>query len=255
MRDERERARPPPARFSLLTSHPYFAHVIRFSNVYKGYPNGALALKDVTFHVSKGEFVFLTGHSGAGKSTIMKLLYAEQRPSSGEVRVSGYNVTALKPDEVAKLRRRLGVVFQDFRLLEDRTAAENIAFALEVTGARSDTIAARVMRVLTQVGLSAKGRAYPRELSGGEQQRVAIARALVNDPAILLADEPTGNLDERATRGVFQLIRDINAGGTVVVMATHDLDLVRQTSYRIVEMRDGSLVYDSAVDEAAAEAQ
>ena len=128
-----------------------------------------------------------------------------------------------------RLRRRLGIVFQDFRLLEDRTAAENIAFALEVTGARRDTIAARVMRVLTQVGLAAKSRAYPRELSGGEQQRVAIARALVNDPAILLADEPTGNLDERATRGVFQLLRDINAGGTVVVMATHDLDLVRQT--------------------------
>jgi cell division transport system ATP-binding protein len=229
--------------------------VIRFTNVYKAYPNGALALKDVTFHVSKGEFVFLTGHSGAGKSTIMKLLFAEQRPSGGEVRVSGYNVTALRPDDVPRLRRRLGVVFQDFRLLEDRTAAENIAFALEVTGARSDTIAARVMRVLTQVGLSAKARAYPRELSGGEQQRVAIARALVNDPAILLADEPTGNLDERATRGVFQLLRDINAGGTVVVMATHDLDLVRQTAYRIIEMRDGSLVYDSAVDEAAAEAQ
>ena len=143
--------------------------MIRFSNVYKAYPNGALALKDVTFHVSKGEFVFLTGHSGAGKSTVMKLLYAEQRPTSGEVRVSGYNVTALKRDEVPRLRRRLGIVFQDFRLLEDRTAAENVAFALEVTGARSDTIAARVMRVLTQVGLSAKGRAYPRELSGGEQ--------------------------------------------------------------------------------------
>jgi cell division transport system ATP-binding protein len=229
--------------------------VIRFTNVYKGYPNGALALKDVTFHVLKGEFVFLTGHSGAGKSTIMKLLFAEQKPSAGEVRVSGYNVTSLKPDDVPRLRRRLGVVFQDFRLLEDRTAAENIAFALEVTGARSDTIAARVMRVLTQVGLSAKSPAYPRELSGGEQQRVAIARALVNDPAILLADEPTGNLDERATRGVFQLLRDINAGGTVVVMATHDLDLVRQTSYRIIEMRDGSMVYDSEVDEPAAEAQ
>src|SRR4029078_2709089 len=149
----------------------------------------------------------------------------------------------------------LGVVFQDFRLLEDRTAAENIAFALEVTGARTDTIAARVMRVLTQVGLSSKSRAYSRELSGGEQQRVAIARALVNDPAILLADEPTGNLDERATRGVFQLLRDINAGGTVVVMATHDLDLVRQTSYRIIEMREGSVVYDSQVDEAQAEAK
>ena len=226
--------------------------MIRLSHVHKSYPNGALALKDVSFRVSKGEFVFLTGHSGAGKSTIMRLLFAEQRPTTGEVRVSGYSLGDLRPAEVPKLRRRLGVVFQDFRLLEDRTAAENIAFALEVTGARGDTIAARVMRVLTQVGLSAKSRAYPRELSGGEQQRVAIARALVNDPAILIADEPTGNLDERATRGVFQLLRDINGGGTVVVMATHDLDLVRQTSYRTIELRDGSVVYDSAEDEAGA---
>jgi cell division transport system ATP-binding protein len=224
--------------------------VIRLAHVDKAYPNGAMALKDVSFRIGKGEFVFLTGHSGAGKSTIMKLLFAEQRPTTGEVRVSGYDVTALRPDEIPKLRRRLGIVFQDFRLLEDRTAAENIAFALEVTGARSDTIQARVMRVLTQVGLAPKSRAYPRELSGGEQQRVAIARALVNDPAILVADEPTGNLDERATRGVFQLLRDINAGGTVIVMATHDLDLVRQANYRTIELRDGSVVYDSATDDA-----
>jgi cell division transport system ATP-binding protein len=223
--------------------------VIRLSHVYKSYPNGALALKDVSFRVNRGEFVFLTGHSGAGKSTIMKLLFAEQKPSGGEVRVSGYNVSTLKVEEIPKLRRRLGIVFQDFRLLEDRTAVENVAFALEVTGARRDTIKARVTRVLTQVGLAAKGQAYPRELSGGEQQRVAIARALVNDPAILVADEPTGNLDERATRGVFQLLRDINAGGTVIVMATHDLDLVRQTSYRTIELRDGGLVYDSLVDD------
>ncbi len=224
--------------------------MIRLAHVYKSYPNGALALKDVSFRIERGEFVFLTGHSGAGKCTIMKLLFAEQKPTTGEVRVSGYNVSTLRVDEIPKLRRRLGVVFQDFRLLEDRTAAENVAFALEVTGARNDTIAARVTRVLTQVGLSAKSRAYPRELSGGEQQRVAIARALVNDPAILVADEPTGNLDERATRGVFQLLRDINAGGTVIVMATHDLDLVRQTSYRTIELRDGGLVYDSALDDA-----
>ena len=232
--------------------------MIRLSHVHKSYPNGALALKDVSFRVGKGEFVFLTGHSGAGKSTIMKLLFAEQRPTSGEVRVSGYDVSTVRADEIPRLRRRLGVVFQDFRLLEDRTAAENIAFALEVTGARGDTIAARVMRVLTQVGLHAKSRAYPRELSGGEQQRVAIARALVNDPAILVADEPTGNLDERATRGVFQLLRDINEGGTVVVMATHDLDLVRQTNYRTIEMRDGMVAYDSAqddVDDAEVEAR
>ena len=222
--------------------------MIRFHNVFKSFPNGALALKDVTFHVSKGEFVFLTGHSGAGKSTIMRLLFAEQRPTQGEVRVSGFAVSSIATSEIPRLRRRLGVVFQDFRLLEDRTAAENVAFALEVTGARRDTIPARVMRVLTQVGLAAKARAHPRELSGGEQQRVAIARALVNDPAILLADEPTGNLDERATRGVFQLLREINAGGTVVVMATHDLDLVRQAPFRTIELRDGAVVYDSTED-------
>jgi cell division transport system ATP-binding protein len=215
--------------------------VIRFANVYKAYPNGALALKDVTFHVSKGEFVFLTGHSGAGKSTIMKLLFAEQKPSAGEVRVSGYNVTALKPDDVPRLRRRLGVVFQDFRLLEDRTATENIAFALEVTGARTDTIAARVMRVLTQVGLSAKSRAYPRELSGGEQQRVAIARALVNDPAILLADEPTGNLDSRSGEAVMDLLKELHSSGATICMVTHDPRYARHAE-RSIHLFDGRVV-------------
>jgi len=217
--------------------------VIRFANVYKAYPNGALALKDVTFHVSKGEFVFLTGHSGAGKSTIMKLLFAEQKPSAGEVRVSGYNVIALKPDEVPRLRRRLGVVFQDFRLLEDRTAAENIAFALEVTGARTDTIAARVMRVLTQVGLSAKSRAYPRELSGGEQQRVAIARALVNDPAIILADEPTGNLDSRTGEEIMAAFEAIWKAGNTVILVTHEPDIAEHAR-RVVRMRDGKIESD-----------
>jgi len=223
--------------------------VIKLTNVFKAFPKGGLALKDVSFHVAKGDFAFLTGHSGAGKSTVLKLLYADERPTSGEVRVSGFNVGELTSRDVPRLRRRLGVVFQDFRLLEDRTAEENVAFALEVTGARRGTIAARVMRVLTQVGLAAKAQAYPRELSGGEQQRVAIARALVNEPTVLLADEPTGNLDERATRGVFQLLRDINASGTAVVMATHDLDIVRQTPYRVIELQEGAVVFDSAVDE------
>ena len=226
--------------------------MIRFTHVDKHYPKGA-ALKDVSLHIAKGEFVFLTGHSGAGKSTMLKMMFAELMPTSGDVRVSGFNVNEIRPREVAKLRRRLGIVFQDFRLLEDRTAEENVAFALEVTGAHRDVIPPKVMRVLTQVGLSAKSHAYPTELSGGEQQRVAIARALVNDPAILLADEPTGNLDERATRGVFQLIREINAGGTCVVMATHDLDLVKQATYRTVEMRDGMVVFDSGTDESTTE--
>src|SRR5881275_1258139 len=225
--------------------------MIRFDKVTKIYPRAGehAALRDLTFRVNKGEFVFLTGPSGAGKSTILKLLYMDERPTSGEVRISGYSSKETSRNEVAKLRRRLGIVFQDFRLLEDRTAEQNVAFALEVTGTPRASIPARVMRVLTQVGLAAKAHAYPRELSGGEQQRVAIARALVNEPTVLLADEPTGNLDERATRGVFQLLRDINASGTAVVMATHDLDLVRQAPYRVIELQEGALVYDSAVDE------
>src|SRR5256884_6055111 len=176
--------------------------VIKFTNVFKAFPKGGLALKDISFHIAKGEFAFLTGHSGAGKSTVMKLIYAEERPTSGEVRVSGYNVNEMRPRDVPLLRRKLGIVFQDFRLLEDRTAEENVAFALEVTGARSSTIAARVMRVLTQVGLAAKAQAYPRELSGGGRQRVAIARALVDEPQRRLADDPPGNLAQRGPRRV-----------------------------------------------------
>jgi cell division transport system ATP-binding protein len=223
--------------------------VIRFTKVSKRYPTGTdAALDDVSFHIGRGEYVFLTGHSCAGKTTILKLMFAEERPTSGDVRVSGFGISTLKRDEVPRLRRRLGIIFQDFRLLEGRTAAENIAFALEVTGSRAEVIPRRVARVLEQVGLSNKADALPRELSGGEQQRVAIARALVNDPPVLLADEPTGNLDERATRGVFQLLCDINTAGTVVVMATHDLDLVRHANKRTLEMRDGRVVFDSIAD-------
>jgi cell division transport system ATP-binding protein len=168
------------------------------------------------------------------------------------VRVSGFRTDALSRTEVSKLRRHLGIVFQDFRLLADRTAEDNVAFALEVTGTRHSLIGPKVMRVLTQVGLAGKAKQYPNELSGGEQQRVAIARALVNDPFVLLADEPTGNLDERAARSVFQLLREINANGTAVLMATHDLDMIRQTNYRTMELQDGIVVYDSAVDEQVA---
>jgi cell division transport system ATP-binding protein len=220
--------------------------MIRFSHVSKSFPNGAVALRDVSFNVPKGQFVFLTGHSGAGKSTILTLISAHDRPSSGDIKVAAMSLSTIKQRDVPRLRRRLGIVFQDFRLLEYRTAEENVAFALEVTGAPQSSISGRVMRVLTKVGLASKARAYPKELSGGEQQRVAIARALVNDPPILLADEPTGNLDERATRSVFELLRDINAGGTSVIMATHNLELVRQTNYRAIELKSGEIVYDSA---------
>jgi cell division transport system ATP-binding protein len=227
--------------------------MIRFVQVAKRYDSGSgPALERISFHIARNEFVFLTGHSGAGKSTILKLIYAEERPTSGDVRALGFQIPSIRADDIPRLRRRLGIVFQDFRLLTDRTAAENIAFALEVTGARPDVIPQRVGRALDQVGLANKADALPRELSGGEQQRVAIARALVNDPAVLLADEPTGNLDERATRGVYQLLRDINDAGTVVLMATHNLELVRAAGKRILELRDGTLVFDSAADQEVA---
>src|SRR5438046_7181366 len=166
--------------------------MIKFTNVFKACPQGGLGHKDVSFHIGKGAFAFLTGHSGAGKSTVLKLVFAEERPTSGEVRVSGFNVSDLPTRAIPMLRRRLGIVFQDFRLLEDRMAAENVAFALEVTGARRAAIPARVMRVLTQVGLAAKAQAYPRETSAAGPARGALSRALVNEPTVLLADEPTG---------------------------------------------------------------
>jgi cell division transport system ATP-binding protein len=223
--------------------------MIRFANVTKSYPRAAAgqsALNNVSFRIAKGEFVFLTGPSGAGKSTILKLLYMDERPTSGEVRVSGYSSVEIKRREIPKLRRRLGIVFQDFQLLEDHTAEGNVAFALEVIGTPAATIPNKVARALTQVGLASKATAYPKELSGGEQQRVAFARALVNDPFVLIADEPTGNLDERATRGIFQLLREINASGTAVIMATHDLQLVRGSDYRCIELNHGEIVFDSA---------
>lgn len=226
--------------------------MITLTRVYKAYPKGVFALRDVSLHVAKGEFVFLTGHSGAGKSTVLRMVYVGDMPTEGEVRVAGRPTHTFRPRDIPKLRRRLGIVFQDFRLLADRTAEENVAFALEVIGVRRDTVGPKVARVLTQVGLAAKARAFPHELSGGEQQRVGIARALVNDPFVLLADEPTGNLDERAARGVFQLLREINANGTAVVMATHNLDLVRQATYRTIELEGGAIVYDSGVDDADA---
>ncbi len=220
--------------------------MIRFTHVSKSYPRTGTAVEDVSLHIAKGEFVFLTGPSGAGKSTLLKMIYFEERPTSGEVRVSGTSSATATDRDVAKLRRKLGIVFQDFRLLDNRTAEQNVAFALEVIGATPAVIQTKVARVLTQVGLAGKGTAYPRELSGGEQQRVAIARALVNDPFVLIADEPTGNLDDRATRGIFQLLREINAGGTAILMATHNLELIRRQEYRTIEMNRGGIVFDSA---------
>jgi len=211
-------------------------------------------LDDVSFDVESGATIAIVGASGSGKTTLLGLLAGLDKPTSGDVIVDGVALSTLDQDGCAAMRQRvLGFVFQSFQLLPALTALENVMLPLELAGEAE--AASRARTWLARVGLARRTTHYPRQLSGGEQQRVAIARALVNDPAILVADEPTGNLDERATRGVFQLLRDINAGGTVVVMATHDLDLVRQTVYRTIEMRDGSLVYDSDVDEAAAEAQ
>ena len=220
--------------------------MIRFSHVFKEYTRGPV-LVDVSFFLQKGEFVFLTGHSGAGKSTMLKLIHMAERPTRGEVRVSGFSSASIKNREVALLRRKIGYVFQDFRLLPNRTAADNVAFALEVTGAKQAVIRSKVTKLLSRVGLASKAEAYPTELSGGEQQRVAVARALVHDPLVLLADEPTGNLDEFNTRGIFDLFRNINTAGTAVLFATHNLELVRSNpQVRVLEVDHGSIVYDSA---------
>src|SRR3954465_6843032 len=219
--------------------------MLRFSNVTKVYQRSGKALDDVSFSLRRGEFAFLTGSSGAGKSTLLKLVYMEERPTDGEVLVGTTSSMRVKRSEVAQLRRRLAVVFPDSRLLETRAVEQNVAFALEVTGTPRGAIPAKVNRVLSQVGLGAKSKAYPAELSGGEQQRVAIARALVNDPFLLIADEPTGNLDEKSTRGVFQLLKDISTAGTAVIMATHDLDLVRKSNYRVIELDHGRVIRDT----------
>ena len=220
--------------------------MIRFANVFKEYPRTGLALSDVSFAVQKGEFVFLTGPSGSGKSSILKLIYMDELPSRGDVWVSGTRSRGVSRRDISLLRRKLGVVFQDFRLLEDRSIEQNLAFALDVIGTPQAKIDAKVSRLLGQVGLASKATNLPRELSGGEQQRVAIARALANDPFVLVADEPTGNLDDRATRGVFQLLREINAAGTAVIMATHNLELVKRSEFRVLEINRGQLVFDSA---------
>lgn len=225
-------------------AEPLTSGIVRVADVSKEYPRSGNALRNVSFDMRKGEFVFLVGHSGAGKSTLLRLLTMAERPTSGEIRVSGFSSKSVKAREIPHLRRRLGIVFQDFRLLPDRTAEQNVAFALEVTGVPPSHIAAKVGRLLTQVGLSSKATSFPHELSGGEQQRVAIARALANDPFLLLADEPTGNLDDRSTHAIFVLLREINARGTAVLMATHDVGLIQRAGMRFLELDRGALVFD-----------
>ena len=217
--------------------------MIRFTHVTKTYPRTGTAVHDVSLHLRKGEFAFLTGPSGAGKTTLLRMVYMEERPTVGEVQVSGTSSLEATKRDVARLRRKLGIVFQDFRLLENRTAEQNVAFALECTGAAPATIAPRVARVLGQVGLSSKGTAYPRELSGGEQQRVAIARALSNKPHLLLADEPTGNLDSHTSREIMTILKDLNERERkTIIMVTHDAPLARAYAHRTITLLDGVVV-------------
>ena len=226
--------------------------MIKFIHVTKEYARPEPALNDVSFHLGKGEFAFLTGHSGSGKSTALRLAHLAERPTDGEVRASGFSSKRTSRRDVWKLRRKVGYVFQDFRLLPGRTALENVSFALEVIGSPKKQILPRAQRLLGQVGLAPKAGASVDELSGGEQQRVAIARALASEPLLLLADEPTGNLDDRATKGIMNLFWEINALGMAVLMATHDLELMRRhPTARILELDQGHLVYDSAQNEQA----
>jgi len=208
------------------------------------YPNGVRALDRIDLEIEKGTFVFLVGHSGTGKSSVLRLLYREVKPTSGTVIVDGIRVERLRNSRVPALRRHLGVVFQDFKLLSEKTVWENVAFALQVTGAHTRDVMRQVPRVLDLVGLSHKSRMYPNELSGGEQQRTAIARALVNNPKLLLCDEPSGNLDPSNTTEIMELLLRINLKGTTVVVATHNQAVVDRMRRRVVRLDDGRIVTD-----------
>ena len=218
--------------------------MIEFRNVHKVYDNGSVALEDVSIHIEKGEFVLVCGHSGAGKSTFIKLLSHEVTPDSGTVIVNDVDVTRIKSSKVPYLRIKLGIVFQDFRLLPSKTVFENIAFALEVIEEKPKVIQEKVYNVLELVGLSDKANDLPQDLSGGEQQRVAIARAIVNKPLVLIADEPTGNLDPQTSRDISDLFKAINNSGTTVVMVTHDMDMVSYLNKRVIALEGGRVVSD-----------
>ncbi len=220
--------------------------MIDFVNVTKVYPNGTVALKDVNFHVEKCEFVFVVGHSGAGKSTLLKLILREEKPTEGDIRVAGYDLVHMKNRKIPYLRRNLGVVFQDFRLIPTMTAYENVAFAMRVTNIPSKDIRKRVPYILHLVGLSDKAQVYPDELSGGEQQRVALARALVHNPQIIIADEPTGNIDPELSFEIMELLNAINNLGTTVLVVTHERDLVREFHRRTIRIESGGIVGDTA---------
>lgn len=216
--------------------------LVQLYNVSKTYPNGVKALNDISLKINRGEFVFLMGESGAGKSTLLKLLYREELPTRGQIFIASRSVVRMKSKEIPFLRRNIGVVFQDFKLLENKTVFENIAFAMQVVGADREEIRRRVEETLNLVGLKGKGDSYPSQLSGGEQQRAGIARAIVNRPLMVIADEPTGNLDASTSWEIMGLLSEINKKGTTVVMATHAQDLVQRLHKRVIVLKDGRLV-------------
>ena len=218
--------------------------MIEFSNVSKVYENGTMALKDVNFKVEKGEFVFIVGASGAGKSTLIKLMLMEEKVTKGDIIINGYKLNKLKRNQIPIFRRSLGVVFQDFRLIPTMNVYENVAFALRVTNVSTRVIRERVPYILSLVGLEKKAKSLPEHLSGGEQQRVALARALVNNPALIIADEPTGNIDPELSFEIVDLLNLINQLGTTVVMVTHEHDLIKKFNKRVVTINDGLIISD-----------
>ena len=218
--------------------------MIEFVGVSKTYDTGVDALQDVDLTIEKGEFVFVVGHSGAGKSTLIKLLLRELVPTEGTVFVNGYNLCTMKRKEIPAFRRTIGVVFQDFRLIPTMTVYENVAFALQVTNVSSKYIRRRVPYVLDLLGLAGKARCLPQEISGGEQQRVALARALVNNPSLIIADEPTGNIDPELSYEIVDLLNEINKCGTTVLMVTHEHDLVSRFDRRVIELEGGRIISD-----------
>ncbi len=218
--------------------------LIKITDVQKTYKTGTVALYDIDLTINKGEFVFVIGASGSGKSTLIKMLYREEKPDLGSIMIGGINVAKLKDRKVYILRRKLGVVFQDFKLLPRLTVYENVAFAMEVFNYDKRKIYHRVMEVLELVGLKGKARVYPDQLSGGEQQRVVIARAIVNNPKLLICDEPTGNLDPDTSMGIMKVLDDINKMGTTIIMTTHNRDIVNAMKKRVVVLQEGKLVQD-----------
>ena len=220
--------------------------MLKMTDVSKVYPGGSVALQNVDIHIEPGEFVFVVGPSGAGKSTFIKMLFREVLPTTGSIFVNGVDILSLTPKEIPYMRRQLGIIFQDYRLLPDRTVYENVAFAMEVIETPRRKIKRRVLNVLDLVGLRHRCDAYPNELSGGEQQRIAIARAIVNDPVFVIADEPTGNLDPETSWDIMEIFKEINAEGTTIVMATHDKEIVDAMGKRVIAIEDGNIVRDEA---------